>query len=73
MLATRNLFGNDGWKIYLKNPNNNSYLMTAMLKTSGYFSYLPASARQQVGMVQRVGKETAFLHLLVGEENSFLT
>ena len=37
-----------------------------MLQKSGYFSYLPACARQEVGMVQRVGKETAFLHLLVG-------
>ena len=29
---------------------SNIYLMTAMLKTSGYFSYLSASARQEVGM-----------------------
>ena len=43
------------------------------VKTSGYFSYFTANARQEVHMVQQVGTENAFLHLLVGEESGFLT
>ena len=43
---------------------NQSLLFYFYVKINGYLSYLPARARQEVGMVLQVGKENIFVTYL---------